>query len=85
MEWRAKLNELKTKLETERDELRLKAKLASMEAREELDGMEGKWDAFKAKVSEMELSDVSEEAKATADKLASELKEGYAKLKDRIG
>ena len=85
MDWKEKFNELKSKLETERDELRVKAKLASMDARDELDGLDGKWASLKEKFSEMELSDVTEEAKETAEKLAEELKEGYAKLKERIG
>ena len=85
MDWKEKLGELKEKLAQERDELRVKAHLAKMDAREELDGMEGKWEAFKEKVSEMEISDVTDEMRETADRLAEELREGYAKLKDRIG
>ena len=85
MDWKEKFNELKSKLETERDELRVKAKLASMDARDELDGLDGKWALLNEKFSEMELSDVTEEAKETAEELAEELKEGYAKLKERIG
>ena len=85
MDWKTKLNELKEKLATERDELRVKAHLAKMDAREEMEGMEGKWDAFKEKMSEIELSEVSEDVREAADKLAEELREGYEKLKNKIG
>ncbi len=81
MDWREKLKTFKEKLEVEREELRLTVKLASMEARDELEVMETKWQAFKEKVAE---SEITEDARETADKLAAELKEGYSKLKDKI-
>ncbi len=85
MDWKERLGQLKTKLEQERDELKLKAHLAKMDAKDEWPGLEGKWETFKEKMAEIELDDVKEEAKEAADKLAEELKEGYAKLKQKIG
>jgi L-lactate utilization protein LutB len=41
------------KLKTERDEITLKAHLATMEARKELEGAEKKWDQLREKASEI--------------------------------
>ena len=84
MDWRERLSSLKEKLEQERDELKLKAHLAKMDAKE-WGGMEGKWEAFKAKIGEIDFDDVTEDVAEAAGKLGEELREGYDKLKKKIG
>lgn len=85
MDWREKLTELKEKLEQQRDELRVQGHLAKMEAQDEMGGMEGKWELFKAKVAEIDFDDVKEDVAETAGRMAEELREGYDKLKDKLG
>ena len=85
MEWKERLERIRTRIERERDEIRLKVSLAKMDARDEMAGMERKWETFKARMSEVELSDVTEEVREAADKLAGELREGYDILRAKIG
>lgn len=85
MDWKTRLGELKEKLEQERDELRVKAHLAKMDAKDEFGGMEGKWEAFKEKVSEIDFDDVSDDVAEAAGRLAEELREGYDKLRKKLG
>ena len=84
MDWKDKLDRIKKRLEQERDELLLKGHLAKMEARDEVEALEGKWQTFKAKIAEIEISGVKEGAWETADKLADELREGYDNIRDRM-
>ena len=65
MEIREEFDKLVEKLKTERDELNLKAHLASMEAREEFKEAEEKWGQVKEKASKIadEAVDTSEEYK----------------------
>lgn len=84
MDWKQRLGELKTRLEQERDELRVKAHLAKMDARDEWGGMEGKWAEFKEKLSEIDMDDVSDDVAEAAGRLGEELREGYEKLKKKI-
>lgn len=83
-EWKKRLAQLMTKLQQERDDLRLKAHLAKMEAKDEMEHLEGKWKAFKSSLADVDLDEVKEDAWETANNLAAELKEGYSKLKERI-
>ncbi|MGI9625605.1 MAG: hypothetical protein ACR2QM_02105 [Longimicrobiales bacterium] len=85
MDWREKLTDLKAKLEQQRDELRVKGHLAKMDAKDELGDMEGKWDAFKQKMSDIDFDDLAEDAAEAAGKLGEELREGYDKLRGKIG
>ena len=85
MDWKERLEGMKAKLEQERDELRVKAHLAKMDAKDEWGGMEGKWEAFKEKISEMDFDDVTDDVAEAAGKLAEELREGYDKLKQKLG
>lgn len=83
---REDLRELATKLEQQRDELRLKAALGKAEAREEWDELEEKWDRLKGKLRAAgeEADDASDDVKAAASLLMEELKKGYAKIRDRL-
>lgn len=85
MDWKTRLSELKEKLEQERDELRVKAHLAKMDAKDEWGGMEGKWETFKEKFAEIDFDDVTDDVAEAAGRLAEELREGYDKLKGKMG
>ncbi len=84
MDWKEYAGRLKSRLEKERDELEQKARRATRDFREDLEVLEDKWHAFVDRLSEIELSEVTDDIRDTADGLASELREGYAKLKDRL-
>ena len=58
MDMKEEFNNLVERLKTERDELKLKAHLASMEAREEFAGAEEKWEQLKLKVAETIESEI---------------------------
>lgn len=84
MDWKDYAGRLKSRLEKERDELKQKARRTTRDFREDLEGLEDKWHDFVDRLSEIELSEVTDDMRETADGLAAELREGYAKLKDRI-
>ncbi len=84
-EYREYMDRIRSRLEKERQDLRDRARRAKKEAGEELDKMEETWKAFASRVSEVELSEVTEDVKETAERLAAELREGYSKLRDRLG
>lgn len=85
MDWHEYIDKIKARLERERDELRKRARRAKAEAGDELDKMEEKWKAFVSRVSDVELADVTEEVRETAEKLAAELREGYSRLREAFG
>lgn len=64
-----------------RDEIRLQIHLASMEARDEWDELETKWEKFSARAK---LKEGTEEIGEVAEELAREIKAGYAKLKKAL-
>jgi archaellum component FlaC len=74
------------KLKTERDGIKLKAHLASMEARQEFEGAEKKWNQLKEKASEIADGTVetSEEYIAKAKIVGEELKETYKRIAKRL-
>ena len=84
MDWKERAKQLRSRLEGERNELRRRARRATKEIRDELEGMEGKWKSFIARLSDVEISEVSEDVRETAEGLADELRAGYAKLRDRL-
>lgn len=84
MDWKERVEHLRSRLEGERHELRRRARRATEDVRDELDGMEVKWKSFVARLSEIELSEVTEDVRATAEGLADELRTGYAKLRDTL-
>lgn len=71
------LDELRAELERLRDEAKVKAHLGSMEAREEWDKLEQKWENFSARAG---LKESEANIRATLDILADELKAAYRKL-----
>ena len=79
-------DKLVEKLKTERDEINLKIHLASMDAREEFDEAETKWEQVKVKMAEIadEAVDTSEEYIAKAKIVGEELKETYSRIVKRL-
>jgi len=86
MDFKQEFSSLVETLKTERDELKLKLHLASMEAKEEFDGMDEKWDEVVAKASELadDSKEVTEEALAKAKVVAEEVKAGYQRIAARL-
>ena len=74
------------KLKTQRDEITLKAHLAPVDARKELEGAEKKWDQLKEYASKVtdDAIDTSEEYIAKAKIVGEELKETYQRLSKRL-
>lgn len=85
MDWNEYIDKIKARLERERDELRERARRAKAGAGDELDKMEEKWKAFVSRVADVELSDVTDEVRETAEKLATELRDGYSRLREAFG
>jgi hypothetical protein len=78
-----KLQALMQKLETERDELRVKLSLAKLEAREEWEDLEKKMDQLRGRMKVVggEAKGAGGDVKAAADALAGEIKEGFARIR----
>ena len=85
-----KIDELKTeyerlmrKLKTERDELQLKAHLASLELQQEWRQTEQSWEKFKFKVSRLgkEAEHSADEIGEVLNLLGQELKDSYKRFK----
>lgn len=84
MDWKERLQQLRKRIERERDELGLRARLAKMDVRDEMEGLEQKWEAFRARMADIEIGDVTEEVRDTADRLAGELRRGYERMRERM-
>ncbi len=80
---REDLQKLLERLETERDELKLKLGLAKLEAREEWQELEQKIDGLKGRLKVLggEAKDASGDIGAAFDLVADEVREGLARLK----
>lgn len=86
MGMREDFDKLIEKLKTERDEINLKIHLASMDAKEEFEEAEKKWDQVKAKASDIadDAAETSEEYIAKAKMVGEELKETYRRISKRL-
>jgi hypothetical protein len=86
MEIQEEFNNLVEKLKMERDELKLKMHLASMDAREEYEEAEKKWDQVKVKASDIadDAVETSEEFIAKSKIVGEELKETYKRILQRL-
>lgn len=86
MDIKEEFGNLLDRLKTERDQIKLKAHLASMEAKEEFAATEQKWHQFKEKASEIadDAVDTSEEYAAKAKIIGEELKETYKRISKRL-
>lgn len=84
---KAKWAEMVKNLEQERDELRVKMNLAKSDAKVELDKLDSKLDELKAKVAAFDkegdgyMDNIADAAGDIAGRAASEVKEGFEKLK----
>ena len=74
------------KLKAERDELKLKLHLVSMEAKEEFEEAEKNWDKLKIKAAEIadDSKETSEELVGKAKIIGEELKEAYGRISKRL-
>lgn len=86
MEIGAEFDKLVEKLKTERDELKLKIHLGSMEAKKEFEEAEQKWEDVKAKASQ-----IADDAEKTSDEyidkakvIGEELKATYHRIAKRM-
>lgn len=74
------------KLKSERDELKLKLHLASLEAKEEFEEAEKNWNTLKIKAAEIadDSKETSEEFIAKAKIVGEELKDAYSRISKRL-
>ncbi|MBL4679599.1 MAG: hypothetical protein JKY88_02600 [Pseudomonadales bacterium] len=74
------------KLKTQRDELNVQAHLAKSEFRDELEGLESKWQALEKKYRLLEenASEKSAAIKEDVKIVVEELSAAYHKIKDRL-
>lgn len=86
MGMKEEFEKLVEKLKMERDEIKLKVHLASMDAKEEFEEAEKKWDQVKAKASEIadDAMETSEEYIAKSKIVGEELKETYIRISKRL-
>jgi len=86
MALKSEFENLLSKLNTEREELQLKLKLASMEVRDEFDGAEKQWQEMKLKAAEIadDAIETSDEYIAKAKVIGEELKETYQRIAQRL-
>jgi len=74
------------KLKVERDEIKLKLHLASMDAKDEFEKAEKQWVLVKAKATEIadDTKETSQEFAAKARIVGEELKDTYHRIKQRL-
>lgn len=86
MEMKEEFGNLIDRLKTERDNIKLKAHLATMDAKEEFDAAEEKWYQLKDKATQIadEAIDTSEEYISKAKIVGDELKETYKRISKRL-
>jgi len=83
---REKLKELLARLEEERDELKMKAGLAKLEAREEWQELQEKIQRLRGRLKVLgdEAKDAGEDVGTALDMLADEVKEGLERLRELL-
>lgn len=86
MELQKEFDELVETLKAERDELKLKLHLASLDAKDEFDSLDEKWDLVTQKAADIadDAVEVSEEAIAKAKVVGEELKETFMRLRAKL-
>jgi len=86
MTMKIEFDNLLEKLKVERDELKLKLHLASMEAKEEFEEADKHWVTLKNKAAEIadDSKETSEEFIAKAKIVGEELKEAYSRISKRL-
>jgi hypothetical protein len=80
------MSETVERLRKERDQLRVKVHLASMEVRDEWEELEEIWEQFTAKNRHFykEVEPALGDVRAALSQLAEELKAGYQKIRDSL-
>jgi SMC interacting uncharacterized protein involved in chromosome segregation len=83
---REKLEQMMRRLETERDELKMKLGLAKLEARDEWQELEKKMDSLRGRVKVVggEAKEASGDVGAALDTLGDEIREGFARIRKLI-
>ncbi len=86
MSLKIEFENLLSKLDNQREELQLQLHLASLEAKEEFEEAEQKWQQIKTKASEIadESIETSEEFIAKAKMVGDELKDTYHRIAKRL-
>ena len=77
----SEIDRLKQDLERNRDEIRVKMHLASMDAKEEWTELEKKWEHF---IAEARVSESAQNVGGALEKLGHELKDAYKRLREAI-
>jgi hypothetical protein len=82
-EHKERIRSLVERLETERDELKVKVGLAKLEAREEWQEIQGKLDRLRgrAKVLGDEAGEAGEEVGAALEVLGNEIRDGFNRIR----
>jgi hypothetical protein len=80
------LTEVCTRLRKERDELRVKLHLGTMEAKEEWEGLEKKWQHFESQLGEKkdEVVEASREVSEAVELIAKELGAAYRRIREGL-
>ncbi|MGD9947224.1 MAG: hypothetical protein AB7U29_01950 [Desulfobulbus sp.] len=86
MEIKEEFSNLIDRLTTERDKILLKAHLASMDAKDELEAAEEKWHQLKGKASQIadDAVETSEEYVSKAKMVGEELKDTYRRIAKKL-
>ena len=86
MSMKDEFENLLEKLKTERDEIEVRLHLASLDAKEEFEAAEHKWNQIKQKAAEIadDTIETSEEYIAKAKIVGEELKETYNRIVQRL-
>lgn len=86
MEIQKEFDKLVEKVKLERDQVKLKMHLASMDAKQEYEEAEKKWGQVKVKASEIadDTIETSEEVIAKAKIVGEELKDTYNRISKRL-
>ncbi|MGR9114792.1 MAG: hypothetical protein ACU85E_03440 [Gammaproteobacteria bacterium] len=86
MEILKELENLTDKIKHQRDELQVQMHLASMEAKDEWEKAEEKWDDFTDKVSEIkdDTRETTEELVKTAKVIGEEISQAYKRIVERL-
>ena len=86
MSIKTEFDNLLEKLKSERDEIKLKLHLASLEAKEEFEEADKHWDTLKNKAAEIadDSKETSEEFIAKAKIVGEELKDAYNRISKRL-
>jgi uncharacterized phage-like protein YoqJ len=81
-----RLAEVVARLRQERDELRLKVHLGTMEAKEEWDELERKWQTLESQLAEAKEEAVqrAREARANVELVADELEAAYRRIREGL-